>query len=179
VPDAARLTGGPGLLLGFIAPASLPALGTPGVSESTLHDRDKNNVSPRVGIAWDVLGSDRLALRADYGIYYNRFSALTPLQLSQQPPFTIGAQRSGFLGTQILNNPFPTLPQASQLPMLPTPAQLTGYSASGAPVFTAPLLSITAIDLNLRAPYGTSPPSTSSPQTGPWPRDISVHMAFT
>jgi hypothetical protein len=152
VPESARSVGGAGVLAGFIAPASFPGLGTPGVSESTLHDRN-NHVSPRLGFGYDVLGNGKLAVRGGYGIYFDRFSALTPLQLSQQPPFTLGAQLSGFLGLDKLSNPFPVLPQDSQLPLLPTIPTLTGFAANGTPIFTSPLLKITSIDRNLRTPY--------------------------
>jgi hypothetical protein len=39
-----------------------------------LYDKDWNNFSPRVSVAWDLTGSGRSVLRAGYGLYYDAFS---------------------------------------------------------------------------------------------------------
>jgi len=35
-------------------------------------NEDTNNVGPRIGVAWNVLGNSKLVLRGGYGIYYGR-----------------------------------------------------------------------------------------------------------
>jgi hypothetical protein len=36
-----------------------------------IYEPDANNLAPRVGLAWDVLGDGRLSARAGYGLYYD------------------------------------------------------------------------------------------------------------
>ncbi len=36
-----------------------------------IYDADANNVAPRAGLAWDVTGTGRVAVRAGYGLYYD------------------------------------------------------------------------------------------------------------
>src|SRR5438128_1255133 len=36
-----------------------------------LYARDTNNVQPRVGAAWDVVGSGRLVMHGGYGVYFD------------------------------------------------------------------------------------------------------------
>lgn len=37
-----------------------------------VHDPDLNNFGPRVGLAWDLFGTQRTVLRAGFGIFYNQ-----------------------------------------------------------------------------------------------------------
>lgn len=152
-PSNAQI-GGPGILSGLLIPSSVPQFGKPGVSSSTLLNQDKKNFAPRFGFAYDVFGNARLAVRGGYGIYYNRISAISPLQTSGQVPFGLTTTAFGFNGTQALNNPFPTLPLPNQFPVITPPAQLTGYDSSGNPVFTnSNLLTLVALDPHSRTPY--------------------------
>ena len=73
---------------------------------------DRNNISPRIGIAWRPTRRGRLMVRAGYGLFYNGsiYSNFTR-QLGSQPPF---AASSGTLTTSLaqpltLQNGFPTV----------------------------------------------------------------------
>ncbi|MCA1584231.1 MAG: TonB-dependent receptor [Acidobacteria bacterium] len=52
------------------APTGLVYPGDPGVPRGT-YETDKNNVAPRIGMAWDPAGTGRSSLRAAWGIFYD------------------------------------------------------------------------------------------------------------
>jgi outer membrane receptor protein involved in Fe transport len=52
------------------APTGLVYPGDEGVPRGT-YETDKNNVAPRVGLAWDPTGTGRSSLRAAWGIFYD------------------------------------------------------------------------------------------------------------
>ncbi len=56
-----------------------------------VYPADKNNVQPRLGLAWDPLGESRLILRAGYGVYFdqNQVRVMTEqAQAAFRTPFT-------------------------------------------------------------------------------------------
>lgn len=51
---------------------------------------DRNNFSPRIGLAWKIPGKKTLLVRAGYGIYYNEQAYNSFItRLSAQPPFAV------------------------------------------------------------------------------------------
>lgn len=60
----------------------LAAIGSPYVGRAP-HD-DNKDFSPRVGFAWDVLGSGRHVIRAGFGLYYGQVFINIPLFMLQQ-----------------------------------------------------------------------------------------------
>jgi hypothetical protein len=49
---------------------------------------DRNNLSPRVGVSWDVSGSGRTAVRGGYGLYYATNSSQNLIVTVTNPPAT-------------------------------------------------------------------------------------------
>ncbi|HMZ78375.1 MAG TPA: TonB-dependent receptor [Acidobacteriota bacterium] len=102
-----------------------------------LYDRDPNNFSPRLGVAWDVTGKGKTVIRAGWGIFYDSFS------------------QDFFVGQLPFNtfNPGPAYNPIGESPIL------FSFSAvdrlvPGSPVFSEFLDSdVFAVDSNLRTPY--------------------------
>src|SRR5205085_5367915 len=61
---------------------ALKIIGSP-FAQHTPHD-DKNNISPRIGFAWDLKGNSHSVLRGGYGIYYDQSFLNVPLFAVQQ-----------------------------------------------------------------------------------------------
>jgi hypothetical protein len=71
------------------APVGLVYPGDPGVPRGT-YATDKNNIAPRVGIAWDPTGDGRRSVRAAWGIFYDALAGQGDFFQSGvlAPPFT-------------------------------------------------------------------------------------------
>jgi len=70
------------------APTGLVYPGDSGITRST-YKRDLNNFAPRVGFAWDVLGTGRMSVRGGYGIFYDIPITELTLQFLGVPPYGI------------------------------------------------------------------------------------------
>ncbi|REJ78221.1 MAG: hypothetical protein DWQ47_01800 [Acidobacteria bacterium] len=80
--------------------------------EGDLFEDDFNNFSPSVGFAWDVFGTGKTAIRANYRFTYDRFnSQVNGAQLFQSAPGNnIGVSNTAFgQGGGLLRNGLPTL----------------------------------------------------------------------
>ncbi|SNT44223.1 TonB-dependent Receptor Plug Domain [Granulicella rosea] len=140
--------------LGFVQESNArnPVPGIAKVSNTLTDNVGHLNFAPRLGLSMQVL--PRVVVRAGYGLFYDRLSnQLGLLESLSLPNYvrTDGINSTGGSGTQInqsasLANPFPTLPQASQFPVLPVL-----YSSSAAT--TVAPISINDIDPKLRTPY--------------------------
>jgi hypothetical protein len=75
-----------------------------------LVDPDRNNLAPRVGLAWKPFPKRSLRLRAGYGVYFNTgVYAQAAGRLAQQPPFAHAVVRNTTLGRLLtLDNVFAT-----------------------------------------------------------------------
>jgi outer membrane receptor protein involved in Fe transport len=78
-----------------------------GVFPRSLVKPDRNNVAPRVGLAWRL--NNRTVVRAGYGITYNNAAyASIASQMANQPPFSV-AQTNTNPALLTLQNGFPPL----------------------------------------------------------------------
>jgi outer membrane receptor protein involved in Fe transport len=117
-----------------------PLLGVPLVEDS-LVPNDKNNFSPRVGLAYRVNESGTLAVRGGYGVYYDRVSTrFANTQLFNFPYLALGVGVFRPLGS-----PFAAVPQPGAFPInatVPSPLAPLGVLISGV-----------YVDPDLRTPY--------------------------
>jgi hypothetical protein len=80
-----------------------------------LVDPDRNNLSPRLGVAWKPSSKHSLQFRAGYGVYYNtNVYAQSAGRLVQQPPFAKTISRNTTIGYLLtLQNAFAIAPAAT------------------------------------------------------------------
>jgi hypothetical protein len=123
------------LLSNFDPARGLVQVGSAGLPR--LYDRDWNNFSPRLGLAWNLNGKGKTVLRAGWGLFYDAFS-------------------QDFFAGQLPFNTFNPGPAFN--PVGPSPI-LFSFSTvdtiqNGVPIFTDFLDSdVFAVDPNLRTPY--------------------------
>jgi hypothetical protein len=110
---------------------------------------DLNNFAPRVGLAWDVFGTGKTAIRAGYGVFYESVNADSLAQ--ENPPYAgFGQAYNGNIA-----DPFGSTGQSAP------PAVLSGHfgctKIAAYPGYSCPLFPLPAnglfTDLSLRTPY--------------------------
>jgi outer membrane receptor protein involved in Fe transport len=130
------------------APPGILFPGDKGVSKG-LAAADLNNFAPRIGLAWDVFGNGKTAVRAGYGMFYESVNADSLAQ--ENPPYSgFGQAYNGNIA-----DPFGSTGQATP------PAVLTGHfgctKITTYPGYSCPLFPLPAnglfTDLSLRTPY--------------------------
>lgn len=72
---------------------------------------DKNNISPRVGFAWDFRGNGKSVLRGGYGIYFDQSFLNVPLFAVQQANPEIYATFLNDAANLNIDSPPPTIPR--------------------------------------------------------------------
>ena len=123
------------LLSNFDPVAGLVQVGSPGLPR--LYDRDWNNFSPRLGLAWNVNGNGKTVVRAGWGLFYDAFS------------------QDFFAGQLPFNtfNPGPAFNPVGPAPVLFSFSTVPEIE-NNVPIFTDFLDSdVFAVDPNLRTPY--------------------------
>lgn len=104
-----------GTLAGYVVQSNFPGTLPPGVSSSgnelAINGTGQDTFAPRLGFAWLLPGTERLALRGGYGIYYSQITQAPFLLLTSNPPFGIFRSFSGSSNAaSSLVNPFPVAP---------------------------------------------------------------------
>jgi len=124
-----------GLLSNFDPERGLVIVGKGGLDR--LYERDLNNFSPRIGLAWDLSGKGKTVVRAGWGLFYDAFS------------------QDFFVGQLPFNtfNPGPAYNPVGPSPILFSFATVSQIEP-GAPIFTDFLDSdVFAVDRQARTPY--------------------------
>jgi hypothetical protein len=88
------------------APEGLVFPGDEGIGRGIV-TADKNNLAPRLGVAWDATGDGRTAVRAGLGVFYGSLSGNEWNQTADNQPFTI---RQQFNLPYSLTEPYRNLP---------------------------------------------------------------------
>jgi len=122
--------------------AAQVATGTFQIRNNEIWNKDTNNFGPRVGFAYDVLGNQKLVLRAGAGIMYDRIYNNLFENIRFNPPyfadFQIGAFGNGVPAGQL------STPGLYTVPFTSTPMFATGYTAAPNPRH---------MDQNMVSPY--------------------------
>lgn len=122
------------------APRGLLFPGDPGIGRGII-SADKNNLTPRVGLAWDPFGDRKTAIRASFGVFTGSMSGNQVNSSTDNQPFAI---RQQFNNVFSLSDPYRLLPGG----VSPFPYS---YSPS-APRFVPPS-AVVGLSLDLRSPY--------------------------
>jgi outer membrane receptor protein involved in Fe transport len=144
------------------APLGLLFPGDPGIGRGIVA-ADKNNISPRIGIAWDPFGDGKTAIRSAFGLFYGSVSGNLWNTSSDNQPFAI---RQQFNDVKTLANVYGDLPGG----LSPYPYN---YSP-GAPKFFQPA-AISGISLDYTSPYSYQMNFSVARQVG---RDMSFQAAY-
>jgi hypothetical protein len=88
------------------APEGLLFPGDPGVGRGVVKT-DLNNVAPRLGVAWDVLGDGRTSVRSAFGIFYGSITGNEWNTTADNQPFTF---RQSIPTVHTLSDPYRNLP---------------------------------------------------------------------
>jgi hypothetical protein len=88
------------------APIGLLFPGDPGISRGIVKT-DKNNIAPRLGIAWDPRGDGRMSVRAAAGVFYGSITGNEWNTTADNQPFTV---RQSFPTVRTLSDPYGNLP---------------------------------------------------------------------
>jgi len=119
-PDNRKLTFVPGRQ-STVVPTALPGMLFPGDDgvPRAIATTDRNNFAPRVGVAWDMFGDGRSALRGGFGVFYGTIGGNLWNNTADGQPFSI---RQAFNTPGTFADPYSTLPGGSPFPYVYDPS---------------------------------------------------------
>jgi hypothetical protein len=132
-----------------VVPDAPPGILFPGDIPRGLADNDLNNFAPRIGLAWDVFGNGRTAVRTGYGIFYESVNGDSLAQ--ENPPFA--GFSSVFSGR--IQDPYGSVGQTPPPPETSGRfgcAQIAEYPGYDCPLFPLPVGGVFT-DPSLVSPY--------------------------
>ena len=103
-----------GIIMAGNADPQLQLPGVTRVGKRLFSSVDPLNFAPRIGLSWSPWSSNRLAVRAGYGIFYSRPSFLYMGLNFASPPFY---EASTFFG-EPFSDPFPDAPPSNSFPRI-------------------------------------------------------------
>ena len=121
------------------------------------------NFSPRLGLAWDVNGDGRLAVRSSYAINYDFPGSAAAQSAANVPPFGGGVSLTGNIP---FDNPYGNVPGGARLPIV---SRLRAMWCFRPPPVTRPSIRTSTRSASSR---GTRPSSDRSAPRGRCPRAI-------
>ncbi len=88
------------------APEGLLFPGDEGIPRGIVNT-DRNNLAPRLGLAWDPMGNGRMSVRAGAGVFFGSISGNEWNTTADNQPFTV---RQSFPTVKTLSDPYGNLP---------------------------------------------------------------------
>jgi hypothetical protein len=149
-----------GTLAGYVVPSNysggaIPAGVTQSDNEFAVRGDGQNTWNPRVGIAWQLPHTDRVVLRAGYGVYHSRYTGTPVAQLLNNPPFAMSRFfifEANAAATAAV--PLPLDPVA--LPSFPAYSPTTALTTKTFdPNFRAPMMQDYSLGIQVQLPADT------------------------
>jgi hypothetical protein len=100
------------------------------------------NLSPRVGLAWDVSGNGRTAVRSSYALNYDFAGLVFQNTAVQAAPFD---NRVDLTGDLPFANPYQNVPGGQQQPVPPTPSKNSTFPGYGSYAVMDPNINSTRV----------------------------------
>jgi len=123
-----------------------------------LYNSDMNNFGPNVGIAWDVRGNGKTAIRAGYSVHFVNDEAIRSADNAatgnQGGAITVGAAGGTLaFATTRISGTLPTFPVPSTVNVPRLASENNFQFGGGSPTFPGLPQTIFSIDPDIRTPY--------------------------
>jgi hypothetical protein len=146
-----------GTLAGFVVPSNYSGGAIPpGVTQSdnefAVKGKGQNTWNPRVGLAWQLPHTNRMVLRAGYGVYHSRYTGQPFVQLLNAPPFALS--RFFIFGTNAAASEAVPLPlEPVNLPSFPVYSPTTALTTKTFdPNFRPPMMQEYSLGIQTQLP---------------------------